>query len=200
MDQFAALIIFIRNPVLGTVKTRIAQNSSPENALDIYNKLLDICHTECLAYPGDKFVYYSDSIDPHDQWHPDLFYKRLQHGQDLGDRIAHAFQEVLINHSKAIIIGSDCPYLKNELILDANNYLNSKDCVIGPAADGGYYLLGLKKFEPKLFQDKPWSRPELFGETLQAMSQLQLEHEMLETLEDIDTQEDWNRYLDSTKL
>ncbi len=197
MSSLAALIVFIKNPVLGRVKTRIAATAGEIQALQIYQKLLEITQKQCIHYLGTKYLFYNDFIDPLDAWDPNVFIKKLQSGNDLGLRMQHAFCEVFQQHSKVIIIGSDCPYLKTTHLEAASVLLDTYDCVIGPAKDGGYYLLGLNSLQARLFQDKNWSSATVLYESLLDLKQLNLSYKMLEVLEDIDTLESWNRFLES---
>lgn len=197
MTSSAALIVFIKNPVLGKVKTRIAVTSGEFTALQIYLQLQVITRKQCINYQGSKYLFYSDFIDTNDAWDSNLFNKKLQTGNDLGIRMKHAFRELFLQHSKVIIIGSDCPYLKTNHIQEASKLLDTYDCVIGPAKDGGYYLLGLNSLHKSLFQDKNWSSATVLYESILDLKQLNLSYKMLEVLEDIDTLESWNRFLES---
>ncbi|MBK8297151.1 MAG: TIGR04282 family arsenosugar biosynthesis glycosyltransferase [Saprospiraceae bacterium] len=197
MSSLAALIVFIKNPVLGQVKTRIAKTAGDEMALQIYLQLQELTRKQCIIYQGPKFLFYSDYIHTDDAWDSSLFNKKLQSGNDLGLRMKHAFRELFQQHKKVIIIGSDCPYLKTAHLEAASVLLETYDCVIGPAKDGGYYLLGLNSLQARLFQDKNWSSATVLYESLLDLKQLNLSYKMLEVLEDIDTLESWNRFLES---
>lgn len=106
----------------------------------------------------------------------------------------NAFSEVFQKHSKVIIIGSDCPYLTSQHIEQANSILDTADCVIGPALDGGYYLLGLNSIHERLFQNKNWSSSTVLKDSLVDLKQLNLSYQLMESLEDVDSLEAWNRY------
>ena len=109
--------------------------------------------------------------------------------------MSNAFHEVLQIHSKAIIIGSDCPYITSLLLNQAFNLLTTKDIIIGPAVDGGYYLLGMKSNIDSVFKSMPWSESSLYEKTIEKLNQLNFTHSSLIQLEDIDTEEEWNRYV-----
>lgn len=194
MSGPAALIVFIKNPVLGRVKTRIAATAGEVPALQIYQQLLEITRKQCAHYLGTKYLFYSDFIEPLDAWDPNIFIKKLQNGNDLGLRMHNAFSEVFQKHSKVIIIGSDCPYLTSQHIEQANSLLDTADCVIGPALDGGYYLLGLNNIHERLFQNKNWSSSTVLKDSLVDLKQLNLNYQLMESLEDVDSLEAWNRY------
>jgi rSAM/selenodomain-associated transferase 1 len=190
--QKTALIIFVRNPVLGKVKTRIAQTAGDEAALQIYRQLLQ--HTSAITtkVDADKFVFYSDKIEQEDNWENEIFNKQLQTGSSLGEKMSNAFQ-LLFNkgYNHIAIIGSDCYELTAEIINHALGSLNSFDTVIGPAKDGGYYLLGMNNFYPGLFTVKNWSTETVAAETIQLITRHNISSYQLPLLSDIDTEEDW---------
>ncbi|MFZ1256273.1 MAG: TIGR04282 family arsenosugar biosynthesis glycosyltransferase [Saprospiraceae bacterium] len=194
MNTDSALIIFIKNPIRSQVKTRLAKSIGDAEALNVYIELLKITQTLASGFVGKKYLYYSDFIDLNDTWNSLEYNKRLQEGNNLGERMSKAMQAILKEHQKALIIGSDCPYLRMETFFSAYQLLESQDCVIGPAKDGGYYLLGLREWLPSLFENKTWSSSNLLKETLLTLNQLGKRFKMLEELEDIDTQEEWNRF------
>jgi hypothetical protein len=184
-----ALIIFVRNPVLGKVKTRIAATIGDENALAVYKYLLhhtkDI--TESLAVA--KFVFYADGVTANDLWNG--YEKFLQSGTDLGERMRNAFEWVLEKgYDKIIIIGSDCFELDEKMIAAAFLKLNDYDIVIGPAADGGYYLLGMQSPFKNLFKDITWSSSRVFNETNKQIEQQKLSLFLFPSLNDVDEEKD----------
>ena len=185
------LIIFIKNPLIGKVKTRLAKTLGDEKALEIYQQLL--LHTVQITknINCDKFVYYSDFVDQNDSWNNDRYFKKLQSGGNLGDRMSAAFMELFKSgYNKLIIIGSDCLELTELEIINAFEVLNNDDVVIGPSFDGGYYLLGMKAFLPTLFMNKNWSTPTVFKDTLHDLNELNKTVSKLITLNDIDEEKD----------
>jgi len=190
-----ALIIFIKNPEKGKVKTRIAKSSDDTTALAIYYKLLDSTRRTTVMVDAKKYLYYSDFIDKEDSWSPTVYLKMLQRGGDLGEKMMDAFIEVLSYHGKAVIIGSDCIYLTKEIIEEAFEALDHNDVVVGPAQDGGYYLLGMKQTHLDLFINIPWSSGRELEKTLNKIKGKNLRYQLLETLNDIDHIEDWEEYL-----
>jgi len=161
------LIIFTRNPELGKCKTRLAATIGDEAALEAYKFLLS--HTVKITSNLNvaKQVHYSVSIREDDIWDDLLYDKKQQIGGDLGERMANAFQEGFTSgFEKICIIGSDMYDLTQEDIEDAFLGLDENDYVIGEAADGGYYLLGMKKFNPDIFQNKKWGTDSVFKDTL----------------------------------
>lgn len=189
-----ALIIFIRNPVRGRVKTRLAQTAGEDRALDIYCRLLSHTRQVAADCPADRLLFYSDFIPEQDDWPGGQFKKFLQKGDDLGERMARAFAVALSEHRPAVIIGSDCAELNASILEEAFSQLEHFDTVIGPASDGGYYLLGMNAFHPELFRGIAWSTPEVGARTLYLIQKAGLSCHQLPTLPDIDTEEDWIQY------
>ncbi|MHA7942944.1 TIGR04282 family arsenosugar biosynthesis glycosyltransferase [Formosa sp. 3Alg 14/1] len=188
-----ALIIFARNPELGKCKTRLAKTIGDENALEIYKMLLQ--HTAKIAekVKADQFVYYSEHIHKNDTWDDTNFRKKLQQGNDLGERMKHAFSDLFQNnYQKVIIIGSDILDLNAEIIEDAFSQLEYHDTVIGPAKDGGYYLLGMKTLHANLFENKSWGTETVLQDSLKNLENKSVY--LLEELNDIDTFEDIKDY------
>lgn len=187
-----AIIIFVRNPELGKVKTRLAVTAGNEAALNIYQKLL--LHTLQVSKKSaaDKFVFYHEKIELDDIWNEPGFYKIIQSGTDLGDKMKNAFAAIFErSYKQVIIIGSDCLQLTSQIITQAFEKLNNNDAVIGPARDGGYYLLGMKKLSGFLFDNKSWSTNTVFAETIKDFELTQLSFKKLPVLLDVDTEADW---------
>jgi rSAM/selenodomain-associated transferase 1 len=185
------LMIFVKNPVLGKVKTRLASTVGAENALTIYLKLLE--HTESVVTPieANKAIFYSDEIQEFDQFNELKYKKYLQKGEELGEKMQHAFRLAFSKeYNKVLIIGSDCYQISTQIIEDAFQSLDEKDMVIGPAEDGGYYLLGMKSFHPKFFTDKRWSTENVMLDTLLDIKNMGLSYHLLPTLSDVDYEED----------
>jgi len=188
-----ALIIFARNPELGKCKTRLAKVIGNEAALEIYKYLLN--HTAEISknIKADKFVFYSDDIKKEDLWNKDIFRKKLQYGTDLGARMENAFTELFqLNYEKVIIIGSDLLDLNTKHVNDAFELLENNELVIGPAKDGGYYLLGMKTLHLNVFKNKDWGTSTVFKETIKDIQNSN--YALMEELNDIDTFEDIKPY------
>lgn len=191
-----ALLIFVRHPELGKVKTRLAKGVGEQKALQIYQSL--IAHTQQVASSSNVqcFVFYAQELVADDLWHTPPFIKFAQQGKDLGERMANAFATVFAQgYEHACIIGSDCPIIEKEHIQQAFSQLHRHQVVIGPSQDGGYYLLGLSQPQSSLFQHIEWSTSSVFQRTLSIAQSLSLSIHILPTLFDIDTQEDWETYM-----
>jgi uncharacterized protein len=184
-----AIIIFVRNPELGKVKTRLAATIGNEKTLAIYKALLQ--HTRSIVddVHAHKFVFYTDVTNPDDIWN-DCF-KLIQSNGDLGKKIQDAFQLVFnLGYNNVCIIGSDCYDLSTAIIRDAFTALQTKEVVLGPANDGGYYLLGTRQVHVALFEDKQWSTATVLADTEKDCKDLDLSYHLLPTLMDIDDIED----------
>ncbi|MFX1340963.1 MAG: TIGR04282 family arsenosugar biosynthesis glycosyltransferase, partial [Promethearchaeota archaeon] len=149
---------------------------------------------------SSRLLFYSDFIDENDSWDNRQFIKFLQKGNSFGTRMHKAFEVALKNHDRAVIIGSDCEELTPEIIRDAFNKLSEVDVVLGPAKDGGYYLMGLKRNYPELFTNKKWSTSRVLADTLSDIKKLELSFYLLPVLSDIDDYEDFIRSKLSKKL
>ncbi|MEJ7780150.1 MAG: TIGR04282 family arsenosugar biosynthesis glycosyltransferase [Daejeonella sp.] len=182
-----ALIIFVRHPELGSVKTRLAKVIGEEKTLHVYNLLLE--HTRTVTRPVNcrKFVYYAGSIPEHDQWDLPGYTKRQQFGADLGERMLNAFTELFKQGFKRImIIGSDCYQLRPAHLDSAVSSLEENDAVIGPTFDGGYYLLGMNMLTPEIFRDKAWSSSLVAKQTIETFTRHNLSYHVLRQLHDVD--------------
>lgn len=183
------LIIFYKNPELGKVKTRLAATTSNEFAHAVYLKL--VLHTRyCLEHvPVHVFVFYSDHIQDEDLWKP--YRKMRQQGADLGMRMQQAFETVFaLGYRSVCIIGTDCLELQPIHLNQAFQLLREYEIVIGPAKDGGYYLLGMKALHPEFFKEKKWSGSTVFSETLRDVKKLDLTFNLLPELSDVDVEDD----------
>lgn len=172
------------------MKTRLAAGIGEKKALEVYLHLLEITKNVALKSDCTRNVFYSDEIE-NDGWDEDSFNKFEQEGDSLGDRMNNAFEQVFaLGAKKAVIIGSDCPELSADIIEKAFEILNEKDLVIGPAKDGGYYLIGMKKLYPVLFKGKKWSTASVLQETINDIIEKDLSYNLLPELSDLDNLDD----------
>ncbi len=189
------LIIFIKNPQKGKVKTRIAQTAGEDRALQIYHELLRHTRNIALNVAARRWLFYSDFINENDQWSAQDFHKMVQYGADLGERMRNAFSLILSQPTdRTVIIGSDCTLLTADIIETAFAKLEEYPFVIGPATDGGYYLLGMQRFAPEVFRGIAWSTDTVLSATLCAIEALDEAYFLLPALPDIDFEEDWEKY------
>lgn len=191
MDK--ALIIFVKNPERGKVKTRLAATLGDDRALEIYRQLLEHTRLICEQVEADRLLFYSNFIDQEDAWQGKYFKKFIQVGSNLGARMQAAFEEAFgrYGYRKVVIIGSDCADLTTDTITAAFQHLERHDTVIGPSNDGGYYLLGMRQLFTPVFERKQWSTPSVLEETRVDIENAGLTCYLLPQLTDIDTEEDW---------
>jgi len=182
-----ALIVFVRNPVLGKVKSRLAATLGDQKALDIYLALLDYTRS-LLSHPAWECFVYSDSKwSGGDLW--DGFAVHTQSGEDLGQRMQRAFEEQFASgFEKIVLIGSDCAEITRETLQDAFAALDEANYVIGPAKDGGYYLIGMNRMNATLFANILWSSSEVLELTLERLRPERVN--LLTALRDVDVEAD----------
>jgi len=183
------LIIFTRNIEFGKCKTRLAKTVGPEIALDIYRFLVKHTADISSGIDADKWVFYSENPQREDDFDDQKFSKFTQQGDDLGIRMQSAF-ELGFSHGykKVIIIGSDIYDLASSDLIDAFEYMNKHNFVIGPAEDGGYYLLGLKELKEDIFTNKSWGTSVVLRETMDTLESEDVK--LLEVRNDVDIYED----------
>ena len=189
------ILIFVKNPIPGKVKTRLAQTIGDDKALKVYQYLLNYTRKITEKLQSDKIVFYSDFIAENDLWDSNYFQKQVQKGDTLGDRMYQAFDSAFANgYQKIIIIGSDCLELDTKHLEEAFQALDKQEIVLGPAKDGGYYLLGMNTLHKNIFTNKNWSTPTVFQDTIQDIKESQLSYYLLPELSDVDYEEDLKEF------
>ena len=183
------IMVFVRNPELGRVKTRLAKTIGDQAALEIYEILSKHTAKIISEIDSDKLIFYSEKIQDNDIWTVINCKKQIQTKGDLGQKMLDAFQYGFsLGYKKIIIIGSDLYSLRPKHIESAFEQLENYDVVIGPALDGGYYLLGLNSVIPEIFKQKQWSTSSILKDTLSDLKKFNVN--LLKPLNDIDTYED----------
>jgi rSAM/selenodomain-associated transferase 1 len=190
------LIIFTRYPEPGTTKTRLIPALGPEGAADLHRQMSE--HTMTWARrlkntPTVSLEVRYEGGDEHRirQWLGSDIPFFHQGGGDLGARMARAFQEAFqAGMGRVTLVGTDCPGLTGRLIQKSFAVLKHSDVVLGPADDGGYYLIGLRRVIPQLFAEIPWGTDRVLQKTLRVAEAHQLQLSLLETLADVDRPED----------
>ncbi len=190
-----AIIIFSKNLNLGTVKTRIAKTLGEEKALQIYKELLEYTESILDMITVHRYVFWDLEIPGKPEYfsHTNYIHK-TQSGENLGEKIENAFFEILKIHKNVLIIGTDCPYLKTHHIEKSFDSLKNYDYCIGPATDGGYYLLGLKEFSSSWFRNISWSTESVFSETQNKAKEMRLRGYALPVLSDVDVEDDYYKW------
>lgn len=189
-----ALIIFIKNIVPGRVKTRLAATVGTEQAIKIYTALLERTRQEALKTNADLHVFYSTEIIKNDEWDDSVFIKKIQRGNNIGARMSNAFCDIMPPYKKVILIGGDIAQISAAIIEEGFEKLMSHDFVLGPAHDGGYYLIGQTTPTPFVFENIEWSTENVSQKTLENIKSLNKTCYLLPTLSDIDYEEDWVKY------
>lgn len=199
-----SLILFAKPPLAGRVKTRLAASLGREGAARLYACFLkDAAETARAlmeARPGVGLVCewaleQGESPDefPLTDWLPGAFLHRAQTGADIGARMAAALGRCLAFGRRAVLIGTDFPDLPHEVLFDAFEKLERGDepkITLGPAADGGYYLIGMNRFLPEIFTGIPWSTGEVLSRTLEKAAALGVGTALLPEWRDVDEADD----------
>lgn len=198
MSNVNALIIFAKAPVPGQVKTRLQTHLSAEECAELHASFIsETIRIADRVEGADIFISCHPCVE-------DPFFQKVAHdhevrlipqnGNDIGERMANAIRDTIsAGYKKVIIIGSDSPDLPPEYIQEGFKRLESSDMVIGPATDGGYYLIGGKKELP-VFEGIPWSSDKVFEMTLKKARGHRLIFSVLSEWYDIDTWEDLQRF------
>ncbi|MCH8557057.1 MAG: TIGR04282 family arsenosugar biosynthesis glycosyltransferase [Balneolia bacterium] len=189
-----ALIVFLKAPEAGKVKTRLAADTGAEKAMKVYKTLISLTLKRARDF-GDAQTFLFLAGD--ESWKPENsngFHIRRQTGSDLGERMKNAFIQLLKEGFESVcIIGSDCPGITESDLDSAFSSLDAVDVVIGPARDGGYYLLGMKEDQTDVFGLEAWSHSDVFEETMRIIRNKKLSYAQLRPLSDLDDITDYNR-------
>jgi rSAM/selenodomain-associated transferase 1 len=193
-----AVILFVRAPDRGFVKTRLAADLGPDEALAIYRRLTEHTLAQLRAVRRCRVVLYvtpPGRAGAVSDWLGNDLEIRLQDDGDLGERLASALDRTLTEGASSVLaVGADCPGMESGTIESAFRELVRCDVVLGPALDGGYYLIGVKRRHPALFGGIPWSTPGTLSATLSAAASAGLSVALLEARRDIDTIDDWRAW------
>jgi rSAM/selenodomain-associated transferase 1 len=188
------LIVFLRKPMLGRVKTRLAAAVGDGEALRIYKELVSITLNAAAQSDGERRLFWTGDGMDGSLADDARFTHFAQQGNDLGERMAAAVAVSFAEGAqKTVIIGSDCPTMSADLIRQAYDALDTHDAVIGPASDGGYYLLGMRQLHPDFFRGKEWSTASVLTATLDDAKRLGLSFFLLEEMSDLDNVDDLRR-------
>jgi uncharacterized protein len=192
------LIIFTRFPVTGSVKTRLIPLLGESGACALHQKM--VSHTLKKLYSFPRIQIWFEGSDEYEMrtWLGDKYEYKKQIQGDLGEKMLHAFQEVFsTGETKAALVGTDCPAIDLLHIEETMQNLDRSDVVIGPAQDGGYYLIGMKAPHEGLFRAMFWGTDQVCKITKERAELEKLEVSLLEVLSDVDRPEDlavWDHY------
>lgn len=195
MSENSSVILFVRSPERGKVKSRLAAAVGRKMALEIYKGfVLDILETLRRGrYPFRIFFYPGNSGERMIKWLGKDFMYSPQRGSDIGKKMGNAFVQSFSEGSeRVVLIGSDIPDIPNSVIHKAFSSLDKSDAVLGPASDGGYYLIGFKNgsFLPDVFHGIPWSTPSVYRETTEVFRRSNYRVHILRQWNDVDTLDD----------
>jgi rSAM/selenodomain-associated transferase 1 len=195
------LIIFVKAPRRGTVKTRLARAIGEEAARAAYEKMVEELIERLVPLTSVELRFApDDAITEITRWRRRDWSLRPQGEGDLGKRLERAFADAFANGAQYVaVIGSDCPAIRVEDIQSAWTVLGTNDVVLGPARDGGYWLIGLREPRPTLFQAIDWSTNRVLKQTLRRARARNLAVELLRELSDVDTESDWLKFLDQNR-
>lgn len=192
------LSIFLKYPTSGQVKTRLAADLGSEEAAAIYRASIELTLARLQPYRQAVTLYVDppDSLPKMAAWLGPQWRLRPQQGATLGDRLAQATRHAFTEGAQhLVIIGTDSPWLTVDDIDAAFEALHAHDLVLGPTDDGGYYLIGLSRCEPAIFEDIAWSTPAVYAQTMARAAQLGLRVHALRQRYDLDEVEDVERFL-----
>lgn len=170
---------------------RLASAIGDKRARAVYEYLLGVTLEIAENFPSEKAVFYPESIQRDDAWDNRRYTKKLQVGNDYGERIKNAFSWAFESGFKNVcVIGTDCYGLTSEIVDKAFEFLDDGEAIIGPAKDGGYYLIGMNKIYPELFEGKSWGSYTVLDDTLQDLDRLELQYGKLPVLVKVNDKSD----------
>jgi uncharacterized protein len=197
MNESTLLIVFLKVPRPGFVKTRFAATVGAEKACEIYLELVEGLLERIRSLPNVELrIAPDDGIGECESWRQPPWTIRSQGEGDLGARMSRAFEAAFsCGWDRVLAIGSDCPYVGIDEIHEGRERLEQASVVLGPAKDGGYWMIGMRKFLPALFGGIEWSTEKVLEQTLKRAEAGGGSVSLLESLEDIDDIEAWDRYI-----
>jgi uncharacterized protein len=194
------LLVFLKVPRAGTVKTRLAATLGDPGALEAYRRLLAATLERISSVPSVEIRFSPDDAGDEAATLLRPGWTAVPQGEgDLGQRLSRAFDDAFREgFRRVLVIGSDCPDVTAADMESAREALDAADVVLGPAADGGYWLLGVRRPCPFLFREIPWSTAGVLEETRRRAEAAGLDVTLLRTLSDVDTVDDWIRWNDGS--
>ncbi len=203
-----ATVVMSKVPLPGYTKTRLMPGLTPEECADFQRSCLRDLSQTVITLGWPAYLYYwapEQKEDRLSDWRDSEWWgfdadiyahiaMRNQHGRDLGERMYQAAREVLGEREAVLFLGSDLPYMPAQILVEASAQLDANDVVLGPAEDGGYYLLGIKQAHAFLFEDMLWGSSEVLANTLDRIKKNGLSYKLLMPGRDIDTWEDLQDY------
>lgn len=194
-----AVLVFSKAPVPGTVKTRLIPALNEVDAALLYQQLIERTLNTVIRTGTSKTQLWCTPITEHpyflyceDKFNIEL---RLQSGKDLGERMYYALSATLLDYHSVLLVGCDCPELRHEDLYTAMEMLaDGYDAVLGPSADGGYYLIGVSTVNKKIFDGIQWGQDTVLNDTRNRLKELKFNFHELPERWDLDDAEDLKRY------
>ena len=190
------LMVFVKYPTPGSVKQRLAQHLGSDRAAEIYKKIAETIVQKVAPASSEDYILEICFSPQEDEklvrrWLNENEYFSPQQGSDLGARMSNAFSHAFAaGYTKALLIGSDCPDISRDIITQSFDMLKAKHIVLGPAYDGGYYLIGVREPIPELFSNIEWGTEKVLSQTIDKINAAGLSLGLLPVLRDIDRIED----------
>ncbi len=194
------LIVFLKYPEPGRVKTRLARDIGWKNASLIYSEIAQsVIGKASKSSKYETLIFFDPPEKKEDvrRWLKNTSLNLLpQEGNPIGERMLNAFERAFsLGATSAVIIGTDCMEVSDKTVLEAFRALREADAVLGPARDGGYYLLRLNRPFPWVFKGIKWSTNLVLSQTIKKLEEKKLRFKLLETLTDVDTIRDLSKEL-----
>lgn len=196
----SAVLVFAKLPQPGRVKTRLLSALTPQQAADVYRACLEDTVVQASRVPGcQKCLQVAARLDQAQELAAKLGLDRrwrvdVQRGRDLGERLHKAFDSFFRSgYRKVVVVGPDTPWMGSRRMVQALRLLETADVVLGPSADGGYYLVGARRLVPQMFLQIPWGTSEVFGTTLRGLEKAGASYRLLSRDFDLDRPEDLER-------
>ncbi len=201
MEERKCVVVFVKSPQAGAVKTRLAGEIGDEAACELYKSFAEdvLCALGRTSARVRLFYDPPGGRERIESWLGDCYELVPQEGADLGERMAEAFGDCFAQgFSTVVLIGSDIPDMTVEYVEKAFDVLRSDDAVIGPASDGGYYLIGFRRdgFSPDVFRDITWGSQSVLDETTKKMNAGGVSFSRLGVLHDIDNVSDLHSFFE----
>ena len=199
-----AIILFLKLPSKGKVKTRLGKDLGPDLVLALYKAFINDILNICSTVSADTLIAYAPDSEAEKEYKT-LLSKHtsfMQRGCNLGERMFNAFTDAYSRgYKKCVLIGSDIPGITNNIISEACSMLDKYDIAIGPSADGGYYLIGntIKSNSDQYYKDIEWSRPDVYEKTKNRIELPGYSMSRLATLNDIDDIHDLIEFYETNK-
>lgn len=189
------LIIFVKYPQPGLVKTRLAKDVGKQKAADLYRLFVEAALKRTKGKNFKRLIFYTpqDKVKEIKKWlGSDGLEFRPQKGRDLGERLFNAFRLTLGSSCvrRIVTIGTDSPLIDRKVVNTAFKALETKQCVLGPALDGGYYLIGLSSLKKEVFKGINWGTKKVFAQTLKRLKMLKMSYSFLDLSFDVDRHKD----------